>query len=64
MISEGIAGYERLPATECVADLDQWHGFVNFEPILTPFEASIVFDAAGAVLKIGSGPKLNHHREI
>jgi hypothetical protein len=35
-----------------------------FEPILTPFEATIVFDAAGAVLKIGLSVKPNHHREI
>ncbi len=37
---------------------------IIFEFILTTFEASLVFKAAGALAKIGSSLKLNHHEEI
>ncbi len=50
--------------TECVTDLDKRRELIIFESILTPFEASIVFDTAGAVLKISLSLKQNHHWEI
>ncbi len=37
---------------------------IIFESTLTTFEASFSFEAAGAVLKIGSSLKLHHHWQI
>ena len=35
-----------------------------YESIFTTFKPSIILEAVGAVLKIGSSVKPNHHREI
>ncbi len=32
--------------------------------ILTTFDVSLIFEAAGAVSKIGSSLKSNHHKQI
>ncbi len=37
---------------------------IIFESTLTTFEASIIFEAAGAVSKIDSSLKSNHHWQI
>ena len=37
---------------------------IIFELILTTFEASIIFKAAGAVAKISSSLKPNHHMQF
>ncbi len=37
---------------------------INFDLILTTFEASFIFEAAGAVVKIGLSLKSNHHLQI
>jgi hypothetical protein len=35
-----------------------------FEPILTNFESSVIFEAAGVVVKIGSSLKANYPKQI
>jgi len=37
---------------------------IIFESFLTTFEASIIFEAAGATVKIGSSIKPNHHDKV
>jgi hypothetical protein len=37
---------------------------IIFDLTLTTFEASFIFEAAGAVSKIGSSLKSNHHWQI
>ena len=37
---------------------------IIFESIWTTFEASVIFDAADAVVEIGSSLKPNHHRFV
>ena len=39
---------------ECVTDLDTQSEMIIFESILTTVEESIIFEAAGAVVKINS----------
>jgi hypothetical protein len=48
----------------CFTDLDQGSEMTIFELILTTFTASIIFEAAGEVAKIGSSLKLNQHEQI
>ncbi len=50
-------------STKCVTELDQSEIF-SFELILTPFQASIIFEAAAAVVKIGSSKNSNHLKQI
>jgi hypothetical protein len=45
-------------------DLDQDSEMIIFESILTTFEASFIFEAAGAVAKIDSSLILNHYKQI
>ena len=37
---------------------------IIFESFLTTFEAGSIFEAAGAVTKIGSSIKSNHHNKV
>ena len=47
--------------TECVADLTI--EMIIFESLSTTFEASIIFEAAGALVEISSSlPNLNHNQ--
>jgi len=45
-------------------DLDEWSETIIFGPILTTFESTLFLEAAGAVLKIGSNLKPNHHQNL
>ena len=39
--------------TKCVMDLDRRCKMIVFESLLTTYEASMIFEAAGAVVEIG-----------
>jgi hypothetical protein len=45
-------------------DLDQGSEMIIFEWILTTFEASSIFEAAGVLMKIGLNLKLNHQIQL
>ncbi len=47
-----------------VTDLDLQSEIIIFESFLTTFELSVIFEAAGAVVKIGSSLRLNHRNQI
>ncbi len=49
---------------KCVPDSDYRSEVIIFEPILTTFESSVVFGAAGAEVKIGSNLKSIHLKQI
>ena len=50
--------------TECVAGLELRSEMVIFESLLTPFEARSIFEAAGALVKIGTSLKSSHHNQM
>ena len=50
--------------TKRVRDLDWQSEMIIFKSILTTFEASIIFKAAGAVVEIDSSLKPNHRYEF
>ena len=50
--------------TECVTHLYQRIEMIIFESFFTPFESSIIFEAPGAVVKIGLSLKPNYHNQI
>ncbi len=50
--------------TVCIINFDQGSKTIIFKSILTAFVVSIILDAAGAVAKISSSLKLNHHKQI
>ena len=47
-------------STECVTDLYKRSALIIFESILTTFEASIIFKAAGAVVEISSSQRITN----
>ncbi len=55
--------YEKI-FTVSFADLDQGREMITFKSILTTFEASYIFEAAGVVSKIGLSLKLFHQIQI
>ena len=53
-----------LTSTECVMDLDQQSEMIIFKSILTTFEESVIFEAAGAVVKVSLSSKPYHHMQV
>jgi len=45
-------------------NVDKLNEIIIFESLLTPFEASIIFEADMAVAKIGSSLNSNHHSKV
>ncbi len=45
-------------------DLDLGSEMIIFDSILTPFEASFIFEAPGTGAKISSSLKLKHQKQI
>jgi len=50
--------------TECVTDLFQSSGVIIFSSLLTTFEVSVIFEAAGAQAKIDLSLKPNHDNKV
>ncbi len=50
--------------TKCATYLDEWSDIIICESLLATFEASIVFEAAGSVVKICSSLKPNRQMQI
>jgi len=48
-------------STECVTDLDLQSEMIMVQSLLTTFEVSIIFEAAGAITKIGMSLVPNNH---
>ena len=49
---------------ECVMDLIRLDEVIIKESLLTTFEVSIIFEAVGALAKICSSIKPNHHNQV
>ncbi len=53
-----------LISTVSFTDLEQSSGMIIFESVWPHLKQASFFDVAGAVSKIDSGLKLNHHWQI
>ena len=54
----------KITSTESVRDLDSQCEMIIFESILTTFEASAIFDAAGAVVEISSSLQITNCDQV